>query len=278
MSTINLLLICTVFVLLIFTSAAEGSGEAVLAQSAKVSNSLDNFNALLPMHPFVSRTKSPSVPKSQIAPGLDLPKNLIAPTPPCSTQSTGSSSRSSPVSSGSISISINNGSITSINNSSRRISNSAITNNSRSNGCPVIMGTNGPDIIIATAISNPIIYGLGGNDAIACGTGHCKVYGGSGDNIMMSSSSATAQLYGGSGNNIFIGSGGDTLMVGGKGNDQFYAGSGHDVMIGGGGANYFDCGAAGNGVILDFNAKNGDTKASDCKFVITVNTGVPALP
>ena len=279
MSTINLLLICAVFVLLIFTSAAEGSGEAVLAQSAKVSNSLDNFNALLPMHPFVSRTKAPSVPKSQIAPGLDLPKNLIAPTPPCSTQSTVSSSRSSPVSSGSISItSINNGSITSINNSSRRISNSVITNSSRSNGCPVIMGTNGPDIIIATAISNPIIYGLGGNDAIACGTGHCKVYGGSGDNIMMSSSSATAQLYGGPGNNIFIGSGGDTLMVGGTGNDQFYAGSGHDVMIGGNGANYFDCGAAGNGVILNFNAKNGDTKASDCKFAITVNTGVPALP
>jgi Ca2+-binding RTX toxin-like protein len=94
----------------------------------------------------------------------------------------------------------------------------------------------------------------------------------------MSSSSTTAQLYGGSGNNVFIGSGGDTLMVGGKGNDQFYAGSGHDVMIGGGGANYFDCGSNGNGVILDFNAKNGDTKAPNCKFSITVNTGVPPLP
>ncbi|MGB6628864.1 MAG: hypothetical protein WBE61_12100, partial [Nitrososphaeraceae archaeon] len=59
------------------------------------------------------------------------------------------------------------------------------------------------------------------------------------------------------------------------GNDQFYAGSGHDVMIGGGGANYFDCGSSGNGVIIDFNAKNGDTKAPNCKFVITVNTEVP---
>ena len=77
------------------------------------------------------------------------------------------------------------------------------------------------------------------------------------------------------GNNIFIGGGGETLMVGGKGNDQFYAGSnnlfdgGDDVMIGGSGANYFDCGPNGNGVILDFNPAKGDTKAPNCKFVIT---------
>jgi Ca2+-binding RTX toxin-like protein len=96
--------------------------------------------------------------------------------------------------------------------------------------------------------------------------------------VLISGSSSSAQLYGGSGNNIFIGGAGDTLMVGGKGNDQFYAGSSHDVMIGGGGANYFDCGPNGNGVILDFNAKNGDTKASNCKFVITVPTGVQTPP
>ena len=64
-------------------------------------------------------------------------------------------------------------------------------------------------------------------------------------------------------------------MVGGNGNDQFYAGSnrlfsgGNDIMIGGSGANYFDCGPNGNGVILDFNPAKGDTKAPNCKFVIT---------
>jgi Ca2+-binding RTX toxin-like protein len=67
-------------------------------------------------------------------------------------------------------------------------------------------------------------------------------------------------------------------MVGGKGDDQLYAGSGNDILIGGGGSNYFDCGANGNAVILDFNAKNGDTKASNCKYTITVKTGVPPLP
>jgi len=147
-----------------------------------------------------------------------------------------------------------------------------------SGGCPPIVGTSGPDIIIATAVASATIYGIDGNDVIQCGTGNCKVYSGVGDNTLIAGTSSTAQLFGSSGNNMFIGGSGDTLMVGGKGNDQMYAGSGHDIMIGGGGSNYFDCGANGNGVIMDFNAKNGDTKAGNCKYAITVNTGVPALP
>ena len=203
----------------------------------------------IPDNPLTPPNQSPvtSLSRSQIASGLELPKNLIVPTCGAGGGGGGSSTLGGGASSG-------------------------------GSGCPPIVGTDGPDIIIATATSNPIIYGLDGNDVIQCGSGNCKVYGGLGDNIMMSSSSSSAQLYGASGNNIFIGSGGDTLMVGGKGNDQFYAGSGHDVMIGGGGANYFDCGSGGNGVILDFNVKNGDTKAPNCKFVITVNTGVLSLP
>jgi len=144
--------------------------------------------------------------------------------------------------------------------------------------CTKIIGTQKDDIIIATAVTDAMIYALAGNDVIQCGPGICKVFGGPGNNIMISGSSSSAQLFGGSGNNIFIGGTGDTLMVGGKGNDQFYAGSSHDVMIGGGGANYFDCGPNGNGVVLDFNAKNGDTKASNCKFVITVPTSARTPP
>jgi hypothetical protein len=49
-------------------------------------------------------------------------------------------------------------------------------------------------------------------------------------------------------------------------------------MIGGGGANYFDCGLGGSGVILDFNPAHGDTKASNCKFVITVNSNTNSNP
>jgi hemolysin type calcium-binding protein len=218
----------------------------VVLPSAGAHTHLKGRTLPIPNNPITPPNQSPvtSLSRSQIASGLNLPKNLIVPT--CAAGSASSSTGGGSSSGG--------------------------------NGCPPIVGTNGPDIIIATGVPSATIYGLAGNDVIQCGTGTCKVYAGPGDNIMMSSSSATAQLYGGPGNNIFIGSGGDTLMVGGSGNDQFYAGSGHDVMIGGNGANYFDCGAAGNGVILNFNAKNGDTKASDCKFAITVNTGVPALP
>jgi hypothetical protein len=139
--------------------------------------------------------------------------------------------------------------------------------------CQPLIGTQKDDIIIATATSDATIYGLGGNDFIQCGPGACKAFAGPGDNVLLAGllDTDTSKLYGGSGNNIFIGGTGNTLMVGGTGNDQFYAGSGHDVMIGGGGANYFDCGLNGNGVILDFNPGHGDTKASNCKFVITAN-------
>ena len=144
--------------------------------------------------------------------------------------------------------------------------------------CPQLIGTQQDDIIIATSVTDATIYGLGGNDFIQCGLGACKAFAGPGDNVLVAglSESDTSKLYGGSGNNIFIGGLGSALMVGGKGNDQFYAGSGHDVMIGGGGANYFDCGINGAGVILDFNPGNGDTKASNCKYVITVHTNANA--
>jgi Ca2+-binding RTX toxin-like protein len=147
--------------------------------------------------------------------------------------------------------------------------------------CPPIIGTQKDDIIIATGVTDATIYGLGGNDFIQCGPGACKAFGGPGDNILVASTSSTtdnAKLYGGSGNNIFIGGVGSNLMVGGKGNDQFFAGTGHDVMVGGGGANFFDCGLNGNGVILDFNPANGDTKASNCKFVVTVHSNANNNP
>jgi Ca2+-binding RTX toxin-like protein len=194
----------------------------------------------IPSNVFTPPNQDPvtSLSRSDISSGLELPKNLIIPPSCPSTSSSGGST----------------------------------------GGCQPIVGTSGPDIIIATAVASATIYGVDGNDVLQCGTGNCKVYAGEGDNTLISGTSSTAQLFGSSGNNIFIGGSGDTLMVGGKGKDQMYAGSGHDVMIGGGGSNYFDCGANGNGIIMDFNAKNGDTKAGNCKYVITINTGVPALP
>ena len=159
--------------------------------------------------------------------------------------------------------------------------------------CPTIVGTQRGDIIIATAVNNARIFGLGGNDVIECGLGNCNVFTAFGNNVLMSGPSFSAHLFAGSGgffrpgNNIFIGGGGETLMVGGNGNDQFFAGSnnlfdgGGDMMIGGSGANYFDCGPGGNGIILDFNPAKGDTKAPNCKYVITTyqnNIFGPGIP
>jgi hypothetical protein len=208
----------------------------LIIPSVNATNNIKGRTLPIPNNALTPPNQAPvtSLSRSQIASGLELPKNLIIAT--CPTTTTGTT------------------------------------------GCPPIVGTSGPDIIIATAVQSATIFGIAGNDVLQCGPGNCKVYSGPGDNILMSGSSTTAQLFGGAGNNMFIGGTGDTLMVGGKGNDQMYAGSGHDIMIGGGGSNYFDCGPNGNGVILDFNAKNGDTKAGNCKYSITVNTGVAPLP
>ena len=143
--------------------------------------------------------------------------------------------------------------------------------------CPPIIGTQRGAVIVATNTFDASLYGVGGNNVLQCGQGACKAVAGPGNNVLLGSTSQTTdnnRLYGGAGNNIFIGGIGSTIMVGGKvGNDQFYGGTGHDVMIGGRGANYFDCGLNGNGLILNFNPAKGDTKAPNCKFVITVGTG-----
>jgi hypothetical protein len=142
--------------------------------------------------------------------------------------------------------------------------------------CPPFIGTQRGAAIIATSTFDASLYGVGGNNILQCGQGACKAVAGPGNNVLLSSTSQTTdnnRLYGGAGNNIFIGGIGSTLMVGGKvGNDQFYGGTGHDVMIGGRGANYFDCGLNGNALILNFNPAKGDTKAPDCKFVISATS------
>jgi len=217
----------------------------VIVPSAEAANkhgkNLRGKSIHIPDNPLTPPNQNPitSLSRNSIAAGLQLPKNLIVPTCPGGGSTTISTGTTS---------------------------------------CPPVTGTNRDDIIIATEVAGASIYALGGNDVIQCGSGDCIIYSGPGDNVMMASSSSTAKLFGGSGNNVFIGSAGNSLMVGGKGDDQLYGGTGNDVMIGGGGTNYFDCGPNGNAIILDFNAKNGDTKAPNCKYTIAANTGVVPLP
>jgi RTX calcium-binding nonapeptide repeat (4 copies) len=234
-----------IFILLVVTlsmiTVSLSGLTTVLIADAHAKKNFRGKSISIPDNPLTPPNQDPvtSISRNRLASGLNLPKNLIVPSCP------GAGLAATPTG---------------------------------TTGCQPVIGTNRADIIIATEVPNSIIYALEGNDVVQCGTGDCITYSGPGDNVMMASSSSTAKLFGGSGNNVFIGSAGNSLMAGGKGDDQFYAGTGNDVMIGGGGTNYFDCGPNGNAVILDFDPKNADTKAPNCKYTISANTGVVPLP
>jgi hypothetical protein len=146
--------------------------------------------------------------------------------------------------------------------------------------CPPIVGTNRDDVVDASATVDTNVYGLDGNDVIHCSQGSCKAYGGDGNDFITagsvgsgSSTVSHSELYGGPGNDILVGGIGNSILVGGPGNNQLFAGTGNDYLIGGvgHGATYFDCGATGSGVILDFNPSIGDTKSSNCKYVFAAS-------
>ncbi len=79
-----------------------------------------------------------------------------------------------------------------------------------------IFGTNGNDVLVATAISK-FVSGGRGNDTIT---------GGAGDD----------NLDGGAGNDTLIGGAGNDRLSGGEGNDRLDGGAGSDTLAGGGGA------------------------------------------
>jgi Ca2+-binding RTX toxin-like protein len=150
-------------------------------------------------------------------------------------------------------------------------------------GCPTILGTNKDDIIYGVPVADVSIYGLNGNDYIIGGSGNTRLYGANG-NDYINGGTGNAQMYGGKGDDVLIGGSGNNVILGGPGNDQLYAGTGTDTLIGGTGADFFNCGpqtSAGgspsSAIILDFNPAEGDTKSSNCKYVITQG-GAPAVP
>jgi Ca2+-binding RTX toxin-like protein len=150
-------------------------------------------------------------------------------------------------------------------------------------GCPTILGTNKDDIIYGVPVADVSIYGLNGNDYIIGGSGNTRLYGANG-NDYINGGTGNAQMYGGKGDDVLIGGSGNNVILGGPGNDQLYAGTGTDTLIGGTGADFFNCdsqtstgGSPSSAVILDFNPTEGDTKSTNCKYVIT-QQGAPAVP
>ena len=96
-------------------------------------------------------------------------------------------------------------------------------------GRNVFQGTNGAETIIGSR-GNDLIRGLSGDDIIRAGAGNDVLFGESGDDV----------LYGGKGDDIINGGYGNDKMIGGSGADKFFIN-------------------AGNNIIEDFNAEEGDS-------------------
>lgn len=91
---------------------------------------------------------------------------------------------------------------------------------------PKIVGTKGPDVIVAGP-GNNVIYGEGGDDVICAGAGNDTVYGGRGDDT----------VFGEEGNDTIHGERGSDLLEGGEGEDTLLGEEGNDTLRGGPGNN-----------------------------------------
>jgi hypothetical protein len=117
----------------------------------------------------------------------------------------------------------------------------------------VIVGTNGPDNIIATHKSERIL-GLAGNDRIAGQGGNDCIDGGPGNDILFGGN-GHERMYGGPGNDRISVQGGNSHVYGGTGNNRIFLGNGSDVVYGGPGNNRIAVGR-GNSKVYAGNGNN----------------------
>jgi hypothetical protein len=100
-------------------------------------------------------------------------------------------------------------------------------------GDDVLVGTNGPDVILARA-GNDTILGLGGDDVICAEEGDDTVLGGSGGDVI-DGGTGDDELSGGNGNDVLDGRDGDDVVTGDNGDDVLNGGDGDDALDGGNG-------------------------------------------
>jgi|GEM_PF-2465007 len=119
------------------------------------------------------------------------------------------------------------------------------------NGDDVLVGTDGPDVIV-TGTGRDIIDGLGGDDLICAGRDNDIINGGPGNDVLYGNEAADTlnggfgndelhgglwrdTLNGGPGNDILRGGSGPDTIRGGAGNDTAFGWQGQDVIEGGAG-------------------------------------------
>ena len=107
-------------------------------------------------------------------------------------------------------------------------------------GDDVILGTEGPDVIMAGG-GRDVICGLGGDDRIDGGDRKDVIFGGGGDDVInggqgadvINAGSGDDLVAGGRGKDIIDGQGGDDDLRGNDGTDTLYGGGGDDLLRGG---------------------------------------------
>ncbi|MDO5614056.1 MAG: calcium-binding protein [Paracoccus sp. (in: a-proteobacteria)] len=100
-------------------------------------------------------------------------------------------------------------------------------------GHDLIFGSNEADILYGDS-GNDTIRGEGGDDSIYGGNGDDRIRGGPGDDLILGGSGNDI-LWGGSGNDSLSGDAGDDTLYGDNGHDTLRGGSGNDHLLGGNG-------------------------------------------
>jgi Ca2+-binding RTX toxin-like protein len=130
---------------------------------------------------------------------------------------------------------------------------------------PVVIGTNGDDVLDGSASNDLIIAGKG-DDTIDGGDGHDLIFGGKGDDIIdggdgndvLLGGKGDDTISGGDGCDVLLGGKGDDILDGGADNDLIFGGKGDDTLIGGEGNDWL-IGGRGND-LYDFTVGFGTDK------------------
>ncbi len=123
-----------------------------------------------------------------------------------------------------------------------------------------IVGTNGHDVLVATARGGTILA-LDGNDSVIGGDGADVIHGGGG-NDFLSGEGGRDIIFGGDGNDDILGGDGADMLYGDAGHDRIFGGDGNDLIDAGWG-NDTVYGGAGDDVFVAAVGDGNDTYYGD---------------
>jgi len=120
---------------------------------------------------------------------------------------------------------------------------------------PIVIGTEGDDIILAMGPDVLEVHGGGGNDTICVMTPGATIFGGPGRDYIYSANSSLGSellgpeistIWGGEGDDVIVGGSAMDNISGDEGNDILRGGRGYDYIWGGPGRDLFDGGDNGS--------------------------------